>query len=434
MAALCEKAGFPDPAVMVQRDLQSLADSIETKTGVLISLSTIKRLLNGQFSRLPQIATLNALAQFLDYPNWQSFRIAQQSSLSQPQTDPAKPEKQAAPKKMPARLKLTIPLLALTILALLAVTLIRRPALANLDKAQFSAVKVTGNDLPNSVIFHYNIDDVIADSFFIQQSWDKSRRVRIYKKNYTLTDIYYEPGYHLAKLIANDKIIKAIDVSIPTDGWRFYAREQNFAGKIAYIPSQNPIKDGVLQLTPKDLADNKIDSRNYNAYMQVYFPSHIEYSSDDFALHCRVRVNNINNAGCPFLMTEVNCQRYFMYFQNTPKGCTSELFAQFGDSALNGKTHDLSAFGADITTWQQLDLVVKDHIATVSIDGVKAYTTPFHVSCGSITGLSFIANGLCSVDSLTLKTGDRKLIYGNELIYHLPSARSSVHPDHPAAP
>ena len=417
MAALCEKAGFPDPAVMVQRDLQSLSDSIETKTGVLISLSTIKRLLNGQFSRLPQIATLNALAQFLDYPNWQSFRIAQQPTV-----------KPAPTKRPPARLKLILPIIALIILGVFALTLVRKPSLANLDKAQFSATKVTGNDLPNSVVFHYNIDDVIADSFFIQQSWDKSRRVRIYKKNYTLTDIYYEPGYHLAKLFANNKIIKTIDVSIPTDGWRFYAREQNFAGKIAYILTQNPIKDGVLRLTPKDLADNNIDSRNYNAYMQVYFPSHIEYSSDDFTLHCRVRVNNINNAGCPFLVTEVNCQRYFMYFLNAPKGCTSELFAQFGDSALNGKTHDLSAFGADITTWRQLDLTVRNHEAAVSIDGVKAYSTPFHVSCGDITGLSFISNGLCSIDSLSLQAGDGRIIY------RLPSAQSSTHPDHPTLP
>lgn len=402
MAALCKKAGFPDPAAMVQRDFQTLSDAIETKTGIIISLSTIKRLLNGQFSRIPQIATLNALAQFLDYPNWQSFRIAQRGPADPPANN-IKPV---------LRLNIALPIFALIALALLAITLVRRPTLANLDKAQFFAVKVTGNDLPNSVIFHYNVDDVIADSFFIQQSWDKSRRVRVYKKNYTLTDIYYEPGYHTAKLIANNKIIKTIDVSIPTDRWRFYAREQTFHGRIAYIDPARPVKDGVLRLTPEDLAQNKIDNQKYNAYIQVYFPSRIQYSSDDFVLHCRARVNNINDAACPFILTEVYCQRYFMYFQNTPKGCTSELLAQFGDTILNGKTHDLSSLGTDITRWQTLDFSVKNHEATVSINGVKAFTAPFHASCGSITGLGFISNGLCAIDSISLKTGDGKPILG----------------------
>ena len=413
MAALCEKAGFTDPSALIQRDLQTLADGIESRTGVLISLSTIKRLLNGQFSRLPQIATLNALARFLDYPNWQAFRIAQRPV--------------SLPKKQRPPLFLTIAIILLTALALLAVKLVHHPTLANLDKAQFSVTKVTGNDLPNSVIFHYNVDSVTADSFFIQQSWDRNRRIRIYKKNYTLTDIYYEPGYHTAKLIANDKIIKTMDVSIPTDRWVFYAKEQLFKGHVAYI---TPAKSDTLQLTLADLAAAKLDIQKYKAFIQVYFPSHIQYSSDDFTLRCRVKVKNSNNANCPFIMTEIYTQRNFLYFQNWLKGCTSEATVQFAATVLSGKTHDLSGLGTDITTWRQLALTVKAHQATIAIDGAPVYSTPYESSGGMITGLGFSSNGLCAVDSVDLRTGDGLPI----VTYHPPSARSSNPPDHPAAP
>lgn len=411
MKALCAKAGYSDPAALVQRDLQTLADGIETKTGVLISLSTMKRLQNGQFSRLPQISTLNAIAQYLDYPNWQAFCAIQKPAPQKPVQEPAtqKPATQEpTPQKPPKekrRIIIPLSLLLLATLALLAVRLIHN-APANFDKAQFSATKVTGNDIPNSVVFHYNIDDVNADSFFIQQSWDKSRRVRIYKKKYTLTDIYYEPGYHIAKLFAGDKIIKTIPVSIPTDRWFFSAREQFFKGKIAYI---NQAK--ASGLTTQDLIANNIDPKRYNAYMQLYFPSEIKYSSDDFTLHCRIKVNDVNNANCPLLMTEIYCQRYFMYFQTTPKGCTSELTAQFGDTIFNGKTQDLSALGSNIDTWQNLDLTVKNHQATISFNGIKAFSTPYNASCGLITGLGFIANGLCAVDSVCLRTGDGHIIF-----------------------
>lgn len=389
MAALCAKAGFPDTTALVQRDLQTLADAIEARTGVLISLSTIKRLMGGQFSRLPQIATLNALAQYLDYPHWQAFRIAQ---------NPTKGPKQ--PKHQSPRMAVAILLLLLTTLALLAVKLVHHP-LSNLDKAQFSATKVTGNDIPNSVVFHYNVDTVMADSFFIQQSWDRSRRVRVYKKNYTLTDIYYEPGYHTAKLYANDKIIKTVPVSIPTNGWVFYAREELFKGRIAYIPPSSP------------------EIKKYNAFIWVDFPTAIQYTSDDFSLHCRIKVNNVNHATCPFLMTEIFCQHNFMYFQSRLKGCSSESIAQFGDNFLNGKTHDLSGLGTDITSYQNLSLVVKDRKATVSINDVPAYTATYQASGGLITGLGFISNGLCTVDSVDLRTGDGRPI----ITSHPPSAR-----------
>src|SRR6185436_18442007 len=107
--------------------------------------------------------------------------------------------------------------------------------------------KTTANAIPNTVVFSYNIDEVNADSFFIQQSSDKRKTLRIYKNHYTLTDIYYEPGYHIAKLIANDSVIKTMDVSIPTDRWFYYARERKPATIPEYI-SCSGFKNGSLTM------------------------------------------------------------------------------------------------------------------------------------------------------------------------------------------
>jgi hypothetical protein len=43
MAVFCKKAGFADSKNLVQRDLVFICDRIESQTGVLISLSAIKR-------------------------------------------------------------------------------------------------------------------------------------------------------------------------------------------------------------------------------------------------------------------------------------------------------------------------------------------------------------------------------------------------------
>ncbi|HVW61843.1 MAG TPA: hypothetical protein VHC48_17440, partial [Puia sp.] len=293
----------------------------------------------------------------------------------------------------------------------LAILMSSKPGPKNIDKARFSATKVTGNDIPNTVIFKYNVDSVDADSFFIQQSWDWNRRVRVYKNNHTLTDIYYEPGYHTAKLIADNKIIRTAPVSIPTDRWLYYAIEHAPGGKPKYIRPAHDSGTGMTNFSLDDLAGSKIDVQKENTFVSVYSPSKIEYSSDNFTLRCRVRVKEVNNESCPRLGCEVYCQHYFMIFNSTLKGCTSELTAYFGERSFDGKSHDLSGLGANLREWQDMEFSVRDKKVSIRINGKDALACSYTQSCGLITGVGFISNGLCEVEFVDLKTADGKTIY-----------------------
>lgn len=413
MQELCKKAGFANCESMVQRDLEFLCDSIESDTGVLISLSTMKRLANGQFSRQPQVATLNALANYLGYQSWQHFKLSKNGSFAtiNVKDGELKTEK-IKTKGSNAKKYIYISCSIVIVLASLAALKFRKPISPNYNKAQFSAVKTTSNAVPNTVVFKYNVDDVNADSFFIQQSWDVRRRVRVYKNNYTLTDIYYVPGYHVAKLIANDSIIKAVGVSIPTDKWFFYAHEKNSSSLPKYI-STTGIKDGCLQMNKQDLTNALVNTDADNEYVNVFFPSKIESSADNYILKCRLKVNPVKNNACPYLMCEVYCQRYFMYFINSSMGCSSEQKAQFGEQFISGKTTDLSAMATDVSQWQDIQLVVKNKQVKIRINNKDALSTSYSQTCGLVTGLGFISNGLCQVDSVELKSLDEKDIYSS---------------------
>ncbi|HTI08835.1 MAG TPA: hypothetical protein VL832_09775, partial [Puia sp.] len=164
----------------------SLCDTIESDTGVQISLSTIKRLLNGQFARIPQIATLNAIALSAGYKDWKDFTLAKaprgitrpEQSSGSPEQGPGSQQDSADRKQSPGsasprpgphasrRFVVAGMLLILVLLATLPILMSHKPNLANIDKAHFSVTKVTGNDIPNTVIFKYNVDSVAADSFF----------------------------------------------------------------------------------------------------------------------------------------------------------------------------------------------------------------------------------------------------------------------------
>jgi hypothetical protein len=409
--------GYHDADLMTQRNFEHISDEIEKKSGIFISGTTIRRLSKGAFNRSPQIATLNAIANYFDFNTWQEYKAAfirkrtEATIEVQKITRIAEPGETGVLKKQRSRWGL----LKWTSLLLVAVFICgyylypRKRAIKNITKASFSARKTTDNDLPNSVVFNYNIDEVTADSFFIQQSWDKNRKVRIYKNKYALTDIYYEPGYHIAKLIANDSIIKATVVNIPTDRWFFYANENKRAYRTEYIKTKDFLNDGSLSITKEDLNRNKIDIDQEKIFLYSYFPSRHEVSSDNFTLKARVRMKEVRNNLCPYLAIEVYGQHYVMLIKSTPKGCAHQAYIRFGEREINGKETDLSSIAYDVTQWTDVELTVRNKQAAIKIDGRDAFTTSYQETLKLITGLSFISNGLCEVDRVTLTGADGKV-------------------------
>lgn len=402
-----KKSGYADAGLMTQRHFEHVGDEIEKKSGIVISGTTIKRLSNGEFSRLPQIATLNAIANYFDFTNWQDYKSSQTPKAVPQETNTAT----HSLKKPPALSgKLLWALLLVPVLAMLFYLYSNKQADRNFSKASFSAHKNTSNDLPNTVVFNYDIDDVIADSFFIQQSWDRNRRVRIYKNTHTITDIYHEPGYHLAKLIANDSIIKTVDVSIPTDKWFFFANEYKINYNTEYIKAGKFTSNGSMTITTDDLIASKIATDKEKIYLYAYFPTRLEVSSDNYKLKTRLRMKEISNNFCPYITLEVYCQRYFMLLKSTPKGCASEALVLFGDKELSGKQNDLAPISYDVTQWTDIELTVKNKQVTVNINGKDCFSTSYNNSGRLIAGLSFISNGLCEVDKVELSGLDGKLV------------------------
>ena len=103
-----------------------------------------------------------------------------------------------------------------------------------------------------------------------------------------------------------------------------------------------------------------------------------------------------------------------MFFKSTPKGCTSEAKAQFGETILNGKTNDLSTLGTNVKEWQDVEIIVKNEKVSVRINKTEVLSAAYDQSSGMITGLGFLSNGLPEVDFVSLKTLDGKDIYSNE--------------------
>ncbi|MCF0049100.1 hypothetical protein LXM25_03455 [Dyadobacter sp. LJ53] len=411
--------GYLDTDLMTQRNFEQISDEIEKKSGIYISGTTIKRLSKGAFNRSPQIATLNALATYFNFNSWPEYKNAfiqqhldKSHAVGKQQADLEAQPAASDLSKMPWHRKALarwVPLLLVFVCICSYYLYPSKGPENDFALATFSSRKTTNNDLPNTVIFDYNIEHIAADSFFIQQSWDKNRKVRIDKHKNTLTDIYYEPGYHIAKLIANDSVIKTTVVNIPTDKWVFYSNEYKRRYRTKYIKTENASKKGSLAITQEELVKNKIDINQENIYLYSYFPSKHEVNSDDFTLKTRVRANAVRNSLCPYIAIEVYGQQDVILIKSTSKGCANQAKLRFGTHEINGNETDLSSVSYDVTKWTEVELQVKDKQVSIKIAGRQVFTTSYQNSIKLITGLSFISNGLCEVDQVTLTGPDGEI-------------------------
>ncbi len=434
---LSRQMGYADAGALSQRDYEHLCETIAEKTGILISLSTLKRIFAGKFERLPQGATLNALTRFLGYAGWQDFKTRKRLEPRHRPLPPAEPPHQPLlPAERPLTESLPLPpqavarpdrhqrvapflkatalllVVSLGVLVFFLATKQKEQPGAPAGEVVFAARKAVAAGVPNSVVFSYNVDHVAADSFFIQQSWDPSRRVAVGKKNYTQTDIYYEPGYHKAKLIGNGKVLKEIPVSIPSAGWMAYSRAGS--GLLPQYVNGPVVHDGRLGVTLQDLRASGIDPQEDRYYLYAFFPPVLGADGDHFTLKVRLRVRPVKPTRCPGMLLGAYGENGLYYFKNTIPGCISEIDAAFGDVYLSGKKNDLSGFGQDVLNWHEMEMRVSGKRVKILADGKPVFETAYGQPVGGLKGINLVSNGLCEVDWVTIEDAAGKALYRND--------------------
>ncbi|MEJ0030224.1 MAG: hypothetical protein WDO15_07580 [Bacteroidota bacterium] len=207
-----------------------------------MSISTLKRIWGKvKYDNSPTAATLNALANFLGYASWRDFESEQGKAAPIP-VEPAEVVSQSS-KGVRRRLVIRVPVVIAVVLASVVVVFLlvrgRSPHRFDPAKATFTHREVT-DDLPNSVVFDYDVSAYDADSAFIQQNWDPMRREKVPLDGKQHTSVYYEPGYFMAKLIVNDTIVRDDVVWIKTKGWKGILE----TGKIPIYVSDNDFRNG----------------------------------------------------------------------------------------------------------------------------------------------------------------------------------------------
>jgi hypothetical protein len=391
-------------------DFENLSEKIFEKTGVRLSLSTIKRIWGRvRYDNFPGSATLNALAQFIGYASWLQFCEQHPLNGSSPSIalnidDPGLspiPVFQPRAKKMHW---LVLP--TLVIIAAIGLLAARHYTKTTNSKRaynyQFSSRK-TSDDLPNSVVFSYDAGADKDQKVMIQQSWDSSRRELVDPLGHRHTSIYYYPGYFRAKLMVDDSIVKQAPVFIQTRGWKAIAERTPLP---VYFPDTMLRKNGGIAISA-DQFSKAIGTADFNNHWLQFsnmrnFPG---IDGNNFEFKTILRNNAaVEQSLCRKIRVVILGTERPVIIPLVSKGCIADLDIYTGDTVVSGKNNDLSALGCDFTIAQGLSLSIADKMLRLSLNGKPALSFPVKQSLGEIVGVRIFFEGGGEISAASLST------------------------------
>ena len=396
---------------LTQRDFEYLAEQIEEKCGISLSLSTLKRIWRKDYQSVPHLSTLNALVTLLNYESWQEFIQDQETET---------PSKESfTPVGSNTSFSSSWGLIGMGILGVFLIVLFlgnrRSPSKQILINSPvfFSGNKTVDKGLPNTVIFEYDLSGVQADSFFFQQAWDETYREPVNPMGRYHNSIYYYPGFHKAKLIANDSILKIHRVHLLTNGWLPYLNNATYTQIPRYLQAPNT-HSGSFSISPEDLDPDEIQLSKGFKLTYANMQDFKGLSSTQFYLDTRLRMDSVFYNPCPELQIYIHAEVHVFKVALTSKGCVSDIWLKMGENYLLGEEEDLSAMGTDLFSYQQVELQAEGNQARVFLNGQQVLDTHFEQDLGEIKGIDFRFTGIGEVDYVRLGSEKNRWIFQEE--------------------
>ncbi len=390
--------GWGDPSSWTNEDFDDLSERIFQKTSVRLSVSTLKRIWGKvKYDHSPTTATLNTLARYAGFESWRDF--LQHNASATHAAGPPPPADKPAPRR-PILAPLIIATIALA--ALLSLLSARLHPTGTALSVRFESRR-TSDGLPNSVVFDYDATPLHPHEVMIQQSWDIRRREKVDPNGKQHTSIYYYPGYFAAKLVVDGEIMKESPVFITTKGWKGIVGRPSLP---VYLSTKDIAADsgllGVTTATLSAITGSAVFSDTWVTFADVRaFP---DIHGTRFILATTVKnTSTVEQCLCRNIRITLLGTISAIVVPLSDKGCIASLGILTGSSAVNGKDHDLSAFGCDFSSWQRIVCSEEDHVLKIAVNGQPAFSMPNAQSIGDIVGLRIAFEGTGAIREAMLQ-------------------------------
>lgn len=362
-------------------DFEKLSEAILEKTGITLSVTTLKRIWGKlPYNNIPATTTLNTLAQFCGYKDWRDF----------------KQEPVPVRRTISFKWLYWIPGL-LCILIVVYLLSGGRAVHTTGGTYTFSSNKIVNKGVPNSVVFKYDATAAGTDSVFISQTWDVRRKAGVSKDRKEYSSIYYYPGYFRAKLIVGKQIVKEHDLMITSDGWVVTIDNNNEIP--IYVKKEEYQRDKIIAVDEKTI-------HAYNLSMQPNAPSLRFFNvldlggikTDSFAFETSVKSDFKDGAAvCQQVEVLLLCKNDVIIIPLCAKACIGDINLVAGGRFVSSKEADLSKFGCDLNQWVKLRVESAHKRMRFLVNGTEAYALDILNEPADLVGVQVRFHGVGAI-------------------------------------
>jgi hypothetical protein len=391
-------------------DFEKLSEQIADKTGVSLSVSTLKRIFGKvNYTSEPSQTTLNALARFVNYADWRDFI----------NHNPDHTERDEIVRKKPFSIlkinykALIIFGLAIITMAILGAYLLNKKSSYHSQDFKFSSKKMLIQGLPNSVIFDYDASKAREkDSVFICQTWDIRRKVLVNKNDKHHSAIYYYPGYFRAKLMIGREIIREHDIQIKTDGWLGLV-EAEWGKEPIYFKKEDVLQGNTVLVNEAVLKKYNLNVLPEPPKIRFFNQKDIHhFKSDNFIFETELKSTFSSGANtCQKVEVLLQAKDDILIIPLVNKACIGDIFfAAFG-YYVHSHSEDLSGFGCNVKEWTKLRVECKQGNMIVFINEKPCYEMKIKNAPAEIVGVQYRFNGLGEVKNTFLEANGKKIVF-----------------------
>lgn len=395
-------------------DFEKLSVQIAEKTGVSLSVSTLKRIFGKvNYKSEPSLTTLNALSQFLSYDDWRDFLTKNPEIDTAPAPKATPPTITAAAAPQWNRRRLALLVLIIVSLGIFSFFFLTSKPKYNPDDFQFSSKTMLTEGLPNSVVFDFDASKANAqDSVFIAQSWDVRRKVAVHKNDRHHSSIYYYPGYFRAKLMIGKEIMKEHDIQIKTDGWLGLI-EADWGQEPMYFKSSEILRSQTAEVNKALLDKYNIPLHPTPPKIRFFNQKDIKgIMTDNFTFETELKSGDVDDANsCQKVTVLLQAKNDILIAHLADKGCIGDISLAAYGQYVESKKEDLSGFGCNPKEWTKLRIECRQGQMTFYVNNHRAYTTKILNTATEIVGVQYRFNGTGAVRNTWLEGKKSKVIF-----------------------
>ena len=412
--AIEAKLGWGQSEHWSTKDFQQLSDHIKAETGILLSISTLKRFFGTVKSDTnPSASTLDTLCEFMGYQNWRVFTENQYqlNVAADRRTIPLLSSLMNAHTGFIPYGKVLWLLLIFVGLALISGFFVQSDTSARqFPKDIPFNIKQVSKGLPNTVIFQYDLDGIDCKRVEIQQYWDESKRFEVDKNAKEAAILYHYPGYYRAKLVLDGQIVEERDLYIASDGW---LGTIEYPGQPRYLLDSDMAASETLSASASILKN--LEEKDTFNWMSFYYLKDFEnLAGADFELQTAFK-NTMRHGNNPCQKTKlrlVGTEGAVSIHFSIP-GCVANNIIYLNGRMVRGGDSDLSMLGCDYTEFVPIEVKKTGKQLQLIRTGEVVFSDTLSYDLGQIAGLSFHFMGAGAVDYVDIKSGESQLIYDN---------------------